>query len=668
MSKLAGYSVLVLGVLGLGAWGTMKHAPDMEAFVTEGAAIAAAGTALPLDMAVSGRDITVSGVVETEAERDLVLQRMNTVGGHRVVRSDLTLPPMADPHVIEIAKRGGALTASGMVANEAGRLALSTVVDAEGLELRRGAAGDWKKVVLSGVDALGELNSGQLQLSGDSLTLTGEALNPAARDAAVSALGGLPGAITTDAKIDVLDDGQPFQIWVRKGADGLTAEGKLPASMSAVDMGLGDAGLATSRIAAPDGFEQQVTDGMAALALLEDGELQVDDRGTFIFGTAADPAAREAAIAAVGNANDTDIAVLDDGAPFAFSAVKGDGLTASGKLPKGFDLAASGYPADDVVISGTAGPDGYGDRVRAGLEALTHLEQGALEVDADGLRLTGGAASIEARDAAMAALPDGVDAEIDAPKPAPVIAWTAADGVTQADNVAPADVASVLRGGDADLGVAGPALGALSPWMPNVDAFAFDGSGLDVTVSPGVDAGQVQQALAADLPDTALTVAAPTQLPAEGAERVNAITGDAELFTGSAWLPKIAFAATEVNCRARLDDVLGSGEVTFLSGSAELDARASHALSALAAVMRRCELVMGDGVEVGGHTDSTGDAALNERLSQQRAEAVVAALGARGIDTATITAKGYGPLLPIADNATEEGRAANRRTTITWAE
>ena len=66
-------------------------------------------------------------------------------------------------------------------------------------------------------------------------------------------------------------------------------------------------------------------------------------------------------------------------------------------------------------------------------------------------------------------------------------------------------------------------------------------------------------------------------------------------------------------------------------------------------------------IEVGGHTDNTGDAAANLTLSQQRAEAVVAKLGELGVTAGMLTGKGYGQDKPRADNATEEGKAQNRR-------
>ncbi len=70
-------------------------------------------------------------------------------------------------------------------------------------------------------------------------------------------------------------------------------------------------------------------------------------------------------------------------------------------------------------------------------------------------------------------------------------------------------------------------------------------------------------------------------------------------------------------------------------------------------------------VEVGGHTDNVGNDADNQRLSQQRAQTVYDYLVQRGVAAARLSYKGYGESRPVADNGTEEGRAANRRTTFT---
>jgi outer membrane protein OmpA-like peptidoglycan-associated protein len=68
--------------------------------------------------------------------------------------------------------------------------------------------------------------------------------------------------------------------------------------------------------------------------------------------------------------------------------------------------------------------------------------------------------------------------------------------------------------------------------------------------------------------------------------------------------------------------------------------------------------------EISGHTDSTGTSSYNEVLSQRRAESVRNYLINNGLSPVAIMAKGYGLNQPIADNSTEKGREANRRTEL----
>jgi ferredoxin-NADP reductase len=69
-------------------------------------------------------------------------------------------------------------------------------------------------------------------------------------------------------------------------------------------------------------------------------------------------------------------------------------------------------------------------------------------------------------------------------------------------------------------------------------------------------------------------------------------------------------------------------------------------------------------VAVVGHTDSVGNEADNVVLSRARANTVAAKLTANGVPSARVHAEGYGSKQPIADNATDAGRAENRRVEL----
>lgn len=98
--------------------------------------------------------------------------------------------------------------------------------------------------------------------------------------------------------------------------------------------------------------------------------------------------------------------------------------------------------------------------------------------------------------------------------------------------------------------------------------------------------------------------------------------------------------------------------VYFEFDSAKLTAESTAKLDdALKILMRHGDLE----VEVAGHTDSIGSEAYNRGLSQRRAQAVADYLIGKGANAANITVKGYGESQPVADNATDAGRADNRR-------
>ena len=133
-------------------------------------------------------------------------------------------------------------------------------------------------------------------------------------------------------------------------------------------------------------------------------------------------------------------------------------------------------------------------------------------------------------------------------------------------------------------------------------------------------------------------------------------------------LEGVTFAAGSVG--EKFSNFLSSGEgdgtfrfnnMKFATGSATIDGGSMSEVDNLAKVLNAYGNVS---IEVGGHTDNTGNAASNDKLSEARAAAVKARLVAQGVAADRISTKGYGSASPAVSNDTPEGRAQNRRIEV----
>ena len=121
---------------------------------------------------------------------------------------------------------------------------------------------------------------------------------------------------------------------------------------------------------------------------------------------------------------------------------------------------------------------------------------------------------------------------------------------------------------------------------------------------------------------------------------------------------RIAQGAVPLYDRLTTDGKIVSYAITFETGKADLKPESVIEINRVAKLMQEHpELEF----EVQGHCDNTGTDAVNDPLSQQRAEAIVNALVKQGIAQSRLTPVGKGSHSPIAPNDTAEGRAKNRR-------
>jgi len=104
--------------------------------------------------------------------------------------------------------------------------------------------------------------------------------------------------------------------------------------------------------------------------------------------------------------------------------------------------------------------------------------------------------------------------------------------------------------------------------------------------------------------------------------------------------------------------------VNFQTNSATLRPESESILNGVATTINGCQCSR---VEIRGYTDSTGNPAYNQKLSEQRAESVQQYLEAHGVAPNILHAQGFGEENPIASNKTAAGRAQNRRVTIEYS-
>ncbi|MEM9714766.1 MAG: fasciclin domain-containing protein, partial [Actinomycetota bacterium] len=320
-------------------------------------------------------------------------------------------------------------------------------------------------------------------------------------------------------------------------------------------------------------------------------------------------------------------------------------------------------------------------------------EEVAIEVDGDTVVLNGGQAEVVTTDVEAS---NGIVHVIDGVLLPPSIVEALAAAEEEAEpeepeepiEAAPETVVEFLAedgrftalvGAAGDLGLADAltAEGPLTVFAPTDDAFATAAAALG---SDAEDTELLTQIVTYHVVDGSVTaeaaIAAGTSPTLQGEEITfeevdgqvvvagSGVVTEADVETGNGLVHVVDAVllpptiAAQVAVTSEINETLALDPVQFATGSAAIEPESETTLDTVTAVLTENVDVA---LVIQGHTDDQGDDDANQALSEARAQSVLDALVARGIDAERLTAIGFGETRPIGDNATGEGQAQNRR-------
>lgn len=655
---------------------------------------------------VTGRDVVLTGMATEERGPTEATSYARNVWGVRAIYNRLGLiARVANYQWTATADGSGRMRLAGDIPSEKARRALldtakaafpSAVVTDE-MRLARGSIdrARWLAGAEFSLKTLSELKKGEAQLTALDLSMRGEAATSRAYRNVRAAL-----AKRRPAGIDLAHEeiappvAKPYVWDAKKGPEGFVVSGYAPTDDSRSEL-ISRAKSLFAHIpfaehtdvadGAPPGWNKAVTIALKQLAQLKSGEASFHDRQLTFSGEAADEQLASAVRRTLKLDVPQNFKIIDRihyPKPDFFPASSGydmgivnsgSSVDVVGMIPSEAARAAlldavkarfPGRPVNDKTRVVPGAPEGWQQCVVAGLASLPRLTKGKSLLSDHKLEVSGETDDYQASKSLPADIKGAAGQACETTtniaftgKLKTDLSWKAtrsSNGMITLEGEAPDDPSRLQLIETAQRIWPGENItdhmkivgASPEPWLSAtriaLEQLALlrsgdvDISSKDLTIEGVAEtdktAGDIRSVLSTELPPgykarDAITVMSPTEKAAD-------------------------------NCQSMMRETSAKGIINFARAKADLTPDSTQTLKDLAEVANKCPSFA---IEIEGYTDSEGTDERNQRLSDRRAHAVADFLTQNGVDPKRLTTVGYGASRPVGDNATEAGRAKNRR-------
>lgn len=544
--------------------------------------------------------------------------------------------------------------------------------------LGAGAPDDFGSSASAGLDALLALDEGSVGLAGNRWTLTGEVATATARDAIQASLAGKINAANWQIAIQARDSAPvvtPYLWSATKNDNGsVDMTGYLPsealqsfAAVRAINVGRDSTAIASGE---PAGFADDVLAGLDALSHLTEGKAAFDGSRWVLTGTAASQEQGEATVAALLKGSRNGSAWTSAITGYTPTTLALEQPSSAEPPPSSEPLSEEPAPSSELVSSEPM-PSEASSEPASSEPSSEPLPSSSEPVSSEpSVEASSEPASSEPVSAEPSSEPSiEPSAETSSEEP---VAEEPDRGLTVVDPLPARFLFEALKEGGQPIALKGgvPAqatasyFGVIAGDVPTDGLIAQAGFPDDFIASgtAGLNVlGQVTEGrLGFDGTRWWL------RGMVEKTELRDTLTANiAALPNGTDWSVFVGVLSPLEICRDRVAGIERLNAITFESGSATLTEASLPVIDELAVDLNICPTAS---VHVEGHTDADGAEDLNLALSVARAEAVVEALIERNVNLERLYAEGYGESVPIADNETRDGKAANRRIAFSIAE